>query len=124
MTRSMVELAGFKHFVESQPTETTKKIFLYALAERWWDTTLTFHIASLEMMITPYDIYRLTGLRWTGSPLLSALFQHTFELIGSILVWIWERQQPTSLVFCKLLLLLLRTRLRKLLGWQGPFSCT
>ena len=86
MTRSMVELAGFKHFVESQPTKTTKKIFLYALAERWWDTTLTFHIARVEMMITPYDIHRLTGLRVDGlTPTFSAFpthFQADWEYLG------------------------------------------
>ena len=66
LTRSLVELVGFKQFVESQPTKTAKKIFLYALAERWWDTTYTFRIAGVEMTITPYDIYRLTGLRVDG----------------------------------------------------------
>uniref|UniRef100_A0A2N9EG48 Aminotransferase-like plant mobile domain-containing protein n=1 Tax=Fagus sylvatica TaxID=28930 RepID=A0A2N9EG48_FAGSY len=89
MTRSMVELAGFKHFVESQPTKTTKKIFLYALAERWWDTTLTFHIASVEMMITPYNIYRLTGLRVDGLTLTFSAFpthfQADWEYLGSYL---------------------------------------
>jgi hypothetical protein len=62
-TRSFAEAAGFKHFVETQPTKTAKKSLLCALVERWWDTTHTFHIAGVEMTITPYDMYRLTGLR-------------------------------------------------------------
>uniref|UniRef100_A0A2N9EQ52 Aminotransferase-like plant mobile domain-containing protein n=1 Tax=Fagus sylvatica TaxID=28930 RepID=A0A2N9EQ52_FAGSY len=74
LTQFMVELVGFKQFVESQPTETSKKIFLYALAERWWDTTHTFHIASVEVTITLYDKYRLTGLRVDGITLTFSAF--------------------------------------------------
>ena len=66
MTYSFLEAAGFKHFVETQPTETAKKSLLCALVEWWWDTTHTFHIAGVEMTITPYDMYRLTGLRVDG----------------------------------------------------------
>uniref|UniRef100_A0A2N9IQ68 Aminotransferase-like plant mobile domain-containing protein n=1 Tax=Fagus sylvatica TaxID=28930 RepID=A0A2N9IQ68_FAGSY len=65
-TRFFVEAASFKHFVETQPIERAKKSILCALAERWWDTTHTFHIASVEMTITPYGVYRLTGLRVDG----------------------------------------------------------
>jgi hypothetical protein len=49
--------------VETQPTETAKKSLLCVLAERWWDTIHTFHIDGVEMTITPYDVYRLIGLR-------------------------------------------------------------
>ncbi len=66
MTRSFVEAVGFKHFVETQPTETAKKSLLCVLAERWWDTIHTFHIDGVEMTITPYDVYRLIGLRVDG----------------------------------------------------------
>ncbi len=52
--------------METQPTETAKKSLLCALAERWWDTTHTFYIAIVEMTITPYNMYRLTGLRVDG----------------------------------------------------------
>jgi hypothetical protein len=41
MTRSIVEATSFKHFVETQPTETAKKSLLCALVEKWWDTTHT-----------------------------------------------------------------------------------
>uniref|UniRef100_A0A2N9G550 Aminotransferase-like plant mobile domain-containing protein n=1 Tax=Fagus sylvatica TaxID=28930 RepID=A0A2N9G550_FAGSY len=46
-----------------EPTETAKKSLLCVLAERWWDTIHTFHIDGVEMTITPYDVYRLIGLR-------------------------------------------------------------
>jgi hypothetical protein len=60
-------------FLETQPTDSAKKTLLCALAKRWWDTTYTFHIASVEMMITPYDVYRLIGLRIDGAiPTFSA----------------------------------------------------
>ena len=66
MTHSFIEVVGFKQFVESQPIATAKKNLLYALVERWWDTTHTFHIAGMEVRITSYDVYRLTGLRVDG----------------------------------------------------------
>jgi hypothetical protein len=93
------------------------------LVERWWDTTHTCHIAGMEMTITPYDIYRLTGLRVDG--LIStfgafpACFRANQEYFGIDL-----GATTANLVFCTLLLLLLRIWLRKLLGWQEPFSCT
>ena len=36
------------------------------MAERWWDTTHTFHIAGREMTITPHNFHRMTGLRFIG----------------------------------------------------------
>ena len=52
--------------METQPTDSAKKSLLCALAERWWDTIHTFHIAGVEMIATPYDVYHLTGLRVDG----------------------------------------------------------
>jgi hypothetical protein len=66
LTRSFVEMDGFKHFMETQPINSAKKSLLCVLAERWWDTTHTFHIADVEMTIMPYDVYHLTGLRIDG----------------------------------------------------------
>uniref|UniRef100_A0A2N9J9C1 Aminotransferase-like plant mobile domain-containing protein n=1 Tax=Fagus sylvatica TaxID=28930 RepID=A0A2N9J9C1_FAGSY len=66
MTHALVKLADFKKFIELQPTEFAKKIFLYALAKRWWDTTHTLHIAGVGMTVIPYDIHRLTDLRVDG----------------------------------------------------------
>lgn len=36
------------------------------LAEKWWDTTYTFHIAEREMTVTPHDFYRMIDLRFDG----------------------------------------------------------
>ena len=55
------------------PTEIVRKVLLCTLVEKWWDTTHTLHIAGVKMMITPYDIYRLIGLRVDGiTPTFSA----------------------------------------------------
>lgn len=41
-----------------------------ALAERWWDTTNTFHLPRLgEVTLTPADLTGLTGLRVGGTPI-------------------------------------------------------
>jgi hypothetical protein len=78
-TRALVEMAGFKRFVELQPTESAKTILLYALAKRLWDTTHTLHIAGVEMTVTSYDIHRMIGLRVDGlTPTFSA-FQARFR---------------------------------------------
>jgi hypothetical protein len=124
MTHALIELAGFKNFVELHPTEFAKKFLLYALVERWWDTTHTLHIAGVEMMITPYNIHRLMGLRVDGLILTFNTFVHAFELIGSILDWIWERLQLISLAFFMPSWKLHETQRREGLGWRGPFSCT
>ena len=35
---------------------------VYALIERWWDTTHTFHFPQGEIGITPLDVTMLTGM--------------------------------------------------------------
>ncbi len=40
-----------------------------ALAERWWDSTNTFHLKFGEMTITPLDFAAITGLRVGGDPI-------------------------------------------------------
>ena len=77
-TRALVEMAGFKRFVELQPTESAKTILLYALAERWWDTTHTLHITGVEMTVTSYDIHRMTSLRVYGLTLTFSAFRACF----------------------------------------------
>ena len=79
MTHALIELAGFKNFVELHPTEFAKKFLLYALVERWWDTTHTLPIAGVEMMITPYNIHRLMGLRVDGLILTFNTFIASFR---------------------------------------------
>jgi hypothetical protein len=123
-TRFFVEAASFKHFVETQPIERAKKSILCALAERWWDTTHTFHIASVEMTITPYGVYRLTGLRVDGIvPTFSAFPAGVLsdrEYLGVSL----GRLLLTSLPSCVHLQRLLRPLLRRQPGWLGLFYCT
>ena len=41
-----------------------------ALAERWFDTTHTFHWSWGEMTMTPLDIFVLTGIPASGRPLI------------------------------------------------------
>ena len=41
---------------------STKATLVQCLIERWWDTTHTVHIAEQEMIVTPYDLYRMTSL--------------------------------------------------------------
>jgi hypothetical protein len=123
-TRAWVETMGFKRFIKLQPTKLAKKIILYVLAERWWDTTHTLHISGVEITITLYDIHRMTGLRWNGLPLLLMHSEHASELTESILSWIWERLQLISLVFFMFSKELLRSYKRRGPRWQGLFFCT
>ena len=49
------------------PERSASAVLMQTLAERWWDTTHTFHIADKEMIITPHDFHRMTGLWFDGS---------------------------------------------------------
>ena len=40
---------------------------MQSLAERWWDTIHTFHIADREMIVTPHDFHCKTDLRCDGA---------------------------------------------------------
>ena len=65
-TRQLVIDAGFGKLATDTITRRPGPTLVLALAERWWDTTHTFHIAGREYTMTPYDFYRLTGLRMRG----------------------------------------------------------
>ena len=42
-----------------------------ALAERFWDTTCTFHFPNIgEVMLTPYDFFVINGLSMGGKRIL------------------------------------------------------
>ena len=42
-----------------------------ALAERFWDTTCTFHFPNIgEVMLTPYDFFVINGLSMDGKRIL------------------------------------------------------
>ncbi|KAF9624295.1 hypothetical protein IFM89_009203 [Coptis chinensis] len=57
------------------------KALTYALVERWWDTTHSFHFPCGEATITPLDFSMLTGLSiGRGRLLQSNRSYETFEL--------------------------------------------
>ena len=69
--KNIINEAGFGTFFEAplnQETHEYKDLqLLLTLAERFWDTTCTFHFPSIgEVMLTPYDISIITGLRLGG----------------------------------------------------------
>ena len=67
--------AGFGTFFEMLLNHETHEYkyfqLLLALAERFWDTTCTFHFPCIgEVMLTPYDFSVITGLRLGGKRIL------------------------------------------------------
>ncbi|KAI8530045.1 hypothetical protein RHMOL_Rhmol11G0024000 [Rhododendron molle] len=59
-----------------------------ALAERWWDTTNTFHFRFGEMTVTPLDFAAITGLRVGGEPIP---FDPSIDLDDTALEWFLGR---------------------------------
>ena len=55
-------LADFWRTMGGSPRRTGIKNRLWALLERWWDTTNTFHMAWGEITITPLEFAMITGL--------------------------------------------------------------
>ncbi|KAI8571797.1 hypothetical protein RHMOL_Rhmol01G0147000 [Rhododendron molle] len=64
--RQLVDKAGFSQFVWILTPVKNDHAVLVALAERWRDTTNTFHLPPREMTVTPTDFAAITGLRVTG----------------------------------------------------------
>ena len=69
--KNIINEANFGTFFETslnQETHDYKDLqLLLALAERFWDTTCTFHFPSIgEVMLTLYDFFVITGLRLGG----------------------------------------------------------
>ena len=62
-----IRAAGFELVIHLMPERSASAVLMQTLAERWWDTTHTFHIADKEMTITPHDFHRMTGLWFDGS---------------------------------------------------------
>ena len=65
-TRGHIQATGFEPFICLMPKRSASAVLVQTLAERWWDTTHTFHIAGREMTITPYEFHRMIGLRVDG----------------------------------------------------------
>lgn len=62
----MVDAAGFGLFIPILMAMKSDHALLTALAERWQDTSNTFHFLIGEMTVTPMDFAALTGLRVGG----------------------------------------------------------
>ncbi|KAI5354592.1 hypothetical protein L3X38_007487 [Prunus dulcis] len=71
MVKAKVQEAGFLPFLSILGHgKKGDRPLLVALAERWWDTTHTFHFDEVgEMTMTPTDFSAITGLRVGGKRL-------------------------------------------------------
>ena len=66
-TKAYIWEASFEFIIGLLLERFTSTTLVQCLIERLWDTTYTFHIAEQEMMVTPYDFYCMTGLRFEGA---------------------------------------------------------
>ena len=68
--RHIIDEAGFGVFCMGLSHLTTSRPLLGTLAERWWDTTDSFHLSTAgEMTMTPFDFSMLTGIGVGGDPI-------------------------------------------------------
>ncbi|GMP70779.1 hypothetical protein CsSME_00029484 [Camellia sinensis var. sinensis] len=68
--RHIMDQAGFGAFCRGLSRLTASRPLLAALAERWWDTTDSFHLSATgDMTMTPYDFSMLTGIGVGGDPI-------------------------------------------------------
>ena len=65
-TRGHIRASGFKLIIRLLPERSANVTLVHTLAERWWDTTHTFHIGDREMTIAPHD-FHMTDLRIDGA---------------------------------------------------------
>ncbi|KAI8560122.1 hypothetical protein RHMOL_Rhmol04G0231400 [Rhododendron molle] len=67
--RELVDATGFEEFIRTLTRSRIDHAVLVALAERWRDTTNTFHLPIGEITVTPADVVAITGLRVGGEPI-------------------------------------------------------
>ena len=67
--KARIDDAGFLPFVTLLVDSLSDRMVIHALAERWWDSTNTFHLPFGEMTMTPLDFHVITGLRYGVVPL-------------------------------------------------------
>ncbi|KAI8538356.1 hypothetical protein RHMOL_Rhmol09G0096500 [Rhododendron molle] len=68
--RELVDAAGFREFIQTLTVPVRNDhAFLVALAERWRDTSNTFHLPPGEMTVMPTNFATITGLRVGGDPI-------------------------------------------------------
>ena len=65
-TKALVSAVGFEPIMCLLLESFASDILVQVLADSWWDTTHTFHIAGKEMMVTPHNFHRMTNLRLDG----------------------------------------------------------
>ncbi|XP_034198049.1 uncharacterized protein LOC117613549 [Prunus dulcis] len=77
--KEKVASVGFSDFAILLGTKGRRdKHLLMALAERWWDTTHTFHLDEVgELTMTPKDFSAITGLPVSGKSLQYDMEAHT-----------------------------------------------
>ena len=73
--KNIINEASFDTFFEALLNHETHEYkdlqLLLALAERFWDTTCTFHFPGIgKVILTPYDFSVITGLRLGGKSIL------------------------------------------------------
>ncbi|KAI8530358.1 hypothetical protein RHMOL_Rhmol11G0051600 [Rhododendron molle] len=66
--RQLVDEVGFGEFIWTLSPVKNDHAVLVAFAERWRDTTNTFHLPPGEKIVTPADFTAITGLRVGGEP--------------------------------------------------------
>jgi len=55
--RTLVDVIGFATLMHLLPESSTDSVLVQTLAERWWDTTHTFHIAGQRITVTLHDFH-------------------------------------------------------------------
>lgn len=63
--KEIVNQTVFKDFMTIQTHQNIDRQVVVALAERWWDSTNTFHLPLGEVTLTPLDYYILTEFPFT-----------------------------------------------------------
>ena len=67
--KALVDQAGFGAFIPTLSSTQHDHAVVTALAERWRDSTSSFHLIFDEATMTPLDFSALTGLRVGGDPI-------------------------------------------------------
>ena len=65
----LIWASGFRRFIAALPTKRSRSdhYFLFALIERWMDTTHTFHTRVGELTISPMSFSAITGIAFGGA---------------------------------------------------------
>ena len=86
--RGLLEPSGLLDFLTVRAGREGYIALLKALAERWWDTTNTFHFPCGEMTVTPTDLTMISGLHFGTCPFVfyddwrDLPSGHVFRLLG------------------------------------------